>query len=134
MTAITYTARTRLISGHTAGNSYSIETEAWNLDPSPAQELYQHKALDGTPETNFVREEEHWSVVTDILTETQKDNWLEFLSSASSNGEAFSFDPYGSIASPDSPMATCYLVPGSWGWSRVAGKQYQVHFTAYRVI
>lgn len=132
MTAITYTAKDRgsLYAGHTAGSSYSLETDAEKLDPKRKVVGHQSEALDGTTEGSLDRIERGFSVLTDIITEAQRPLWEEFIDSVAV-AEAFTFDPYGTIAAPDAPI-TVRMV-GDAGWQRLGGMNYRLSFEVRKI-
>lgn len=117
MTAITYTAKRNLASGHGAGTSYNLETDAEKIDPVRKVVGSSGVALDGTSEGVIDRIERGWSVQTDIIEEADRPLWEEFIDSVAAL-ESFIFDAYGTTAAADNPQ-TVLLEQGSDSWSRV---------------
>ena len=110
MTAVTYLAKRNLAGGHSVDTSYDLETECSVLNPSDVADIKQSFTLDGTPETVFNNLSERWSVTT-IVDQSDYNLWREFWSSVA-GGESFTFDAYGSIATPDNPI-TVVMVGGA---------------------
>lgn len=110
MTAITYTAKDRniggrsaLVSGHSVDTEYSLETDAPQLDVDYPPERTEHVSLGGQYAGTLHRIDEVWSVTTDHIEEADVANWKEWVASVSAM-ESFTFDPYGTIATPDAPV------------------------------
>lgn len=103
MTAITYTARRSLVSGHTADTEYSMDVGMSAIDPADEADSDQHVALDGTTETVLHRIDEPWRFTTIPLDAAALAQMREFLNSHVS-GEPFTIDPYGTVAEPDNPI------------------------------
>lgn len=101
MPVITYTAKNRgeLVSGHTAGSTYQIQ---FNLQAYPRRREIRgsmEQTNNGTPEGWFQANVFSWGLVTDRVFEAAIQNWEEFFSSVL-NGESFTIDLTGTIASP----------------------------------
>jgi len=113
------------ITGYKRGlnESYEIETEAHILTPQDTPIAKQAMALDGTPETLFTRNDATWEVNTDFILESAWLQWREFIRSVS-GGEIFTFDAYGSIASPDNPISV--MLVGTPRYSNPYGKVMQL--------
>lgn len=103
MPSVTYTAKRRLMAGHVAATQYSIDFEAEVLSPDYPQSIEHVEALDGSRDTLLWSVAEVWSVVADEVHNDSMPIWLEFLHSVV-GGESFTFDPYGTVAVPVSPM------------------------------
>lgn len=103
MPSVTYTAKRRVISGHTAGVSYSVDFDADVLQPNFPQKVDHVEALDGSRDTLLWNVRETWSVTVTAIAAAQLNAWLEFLQSVV-GGESFTFDPYGTAAAPVSPL------------------------------
>lgn len=116
MSAITYTAKRNLIAGHSAGTSYSLETNARGLDPSDKIVGSEGVSLDGTTEGVLDRVEQLWQVTTGAITSADLAAWREFFASVGAK-ESFTFDAYGSIATPDN--AQTVLLEGSPQYRRI---------------
>lgn len=131
MSSITYTAVRGIISGHSSGTDYSLDFDAQRLDSSHKEFLDESRALDGTTEALLHRIEAHWRITSHVLTESERSSWLEFLKSTAAR-EAFTFDPYGTSASPDNPFIVRRR--GEWVESRQAGARlYTFTFTVVEV-
>jgi len=93
------------IQGYKRGlnQSYSIQTSSHDLTPSDRPVINSRTSLDGKVETIFSRIDAGWNILTDFISESSWNQWLEFMRSVS-GGEPFSFDAFGSIASPDNPI------------------------------
>jgi len=101
MSVITYTAHSRadLISGHTAGNQYQFEIPFMAFDRSFNSPKAQYQSLSGAVETVLQRLDQTYSAVIGPYDITDQDQVQEFIQSVA-NGETFSIDIYGTIASP----------------------------------
>lgn len=104
MPSITYTAKRSLKSGHSADTEYSIDFDAQVLGKSYKTVKTTQKSLGGQSETMRIRRDAFWDVKTDLLSEADLDDWREFMASTDA-GETFTFDPYGTIASPDDAVS-----------------------------
>lgn len=103
MSAFRYTAKRSLVSGHTAGTDYDLDLEADRIDgPGGREEINERKALDGTSQTIFHRLEEIWEFRVFVASQSDLAALREFLDSVADR-QAFTFDPYGTVASPDDP-------------------------------
>lgn len=114
MTAVTYTAVRNIATGHTLGVSYSLDLNAMVLQPVDQPVYEKEIAISGRTQVSAEREEELFDVELDqLLVGTQAyENVLEFLKSVNL-GETFTFDPYGSVASPVSPQSAILNAPMS---------------------
>lgn len=99
MTAITYTAKNSLVSGHTAGTSYDLEPKLYSHAPRFNSVGHTQQAIDGTKETNISRREKYHDLFIGNITESGLDNYYEFFDSVD-GAESFTLDVSGSIASP----------------------------------
>lgn len=86
------------------GQQYTMETVLSRADRSNQVMRTVQKPMDDTaPEVILFHEENLDDVQTTIIPESGLAQWREFLSSVS-GGELFTYDKYGSIASPDNPL------------------------------
>jgi len=109
MSYITYTASRRIISGHSAGTSYSLTFLCSALDPADNIVGGESVALDGTTEGTLDRVEELWAVTTLEIEQADLAAWREFFASVAAK-ETFTFDAYAaSPGAPDNPQ-TAILV------------------------
>lgn len=84
--------------------SYTLETAAHTVTPSDSPVISATPALDGTTETIYKRNDKQWRILTDFISEADWPQWREFMQSVH-GGEAFTFDAFGTIASPDDPVS-----------------------------
>jgi len=117
MSAITYTAHARatLISGHTAGNSYSFDVKIRAYDRTINSPKTQHRSLDNTIETILKRVDQGLSITIGAYGESDQAQIDEFVYSVA-GGEAFTVDLNGTAATPDAPVSVKYT-------GKVAGEQ-----------
>lgn len=127
MTAITYTATRKLISGHTAGTEYDLETRAVDLTPKPEYVVNEAVAVDGTAEALLDRVDDLRNVTTNHIALADLPAWQEFLASVAAR-ETFTFDAFGTIASPDNPEVVEMKGKPSIVKTSQAGK-FQITFT-----
>jgi len=103
MTAFSYTAQRSVISGHSVGTNYDIDQPMSVINgPGGVPRKRERVALDGTTQTVHHRLEKTWTFRTTDMEQADMEAFLEFLDSVSF-GELFTFDPYGTVASPSSP-------------------------------
>lgn len=108
---------------------YSHEFDAQELTRSAEVTRRQSKSLSGVVETLRHRREAFWQIELTPIAKADLLRWREILHSIDA-GEAFTFDPYGTIASPDAPLS-CDLVADSYIERR---ESYSSYFTiAFRV-
>lgn len=103
--SVTYTAKRRVASGHSASTSYTMDiatarcTEEWQDNkreiPTKSDEM----------EVLYYNTETYWNYVSRQITiaDLTTDYWYEFLASVA-GGEVFQFDRHGSTASPNNPV------------------------------
>ena len=128
MAYVTYTAKRNLKSGHSASTSYSIEFSAEQLTPIFTPSANENRSLGGTTETTFNRLDESWAVSAAFQAQSTYDDWREFFSSVA-GGESFTFDAYGTVASPDN--AQTVIMEGAPSMPRVGNLQgYKPSFNA----
>lgn len=108
------------------------DLQAINPQDKPAGKA--HTALGGNTEGVLYRIEEQLAVTTTParLTTAQVKKWRAFAASVAA-AESFTFDPYGTAASPDDPQAV-RLQMGSFREQRQPGGVYVFQFTTVRVI
>ena len=104
MASVTYTALRSIIAGHTSGTAYTIDFNAQVLDRSKKAVSNKSQSLGGQTEILRVRKDVFWAVTSDYITEADRPQWEEFLDSVDA-GEAFTFDAYGTSASPDNAIS-----------------------------
>lgn len=109
------------------GQSYNLESGMQQLTRDARTIRKEQESLGGSVETLLQRRIVAWNVKTDILEESALAQWREFHASVES-GETFTFDPYGSAASPDKPVS-CIMDSDSYTESRLgASKLYEISF------
>lgn len=116
---ITYTARRRIASGHTAGNSYDLDLYAARLVPNFNTQRAVNRGNEGDQEVSFFYSDEEWAIQTDHMDASTRDIFMEFFASHLA-GEYFTFDPDrnpGDVADVDPREAV--LVSVSPGLTRV---------------
>jgi len=104
MPAFTYTAKRSLIVGHVIDTVYSIDINARSITRSPGVKSVTKRSLGGQAETTVQRREVTWSLVLVDIVNSDLPSIREFLDSVD-GGEAFVFDPYGTVATPDNPIS-----------------------------
>ncbi len=109
MSVITYTAHARapLISGHTAGTSYSFDIKFRTYDRTINSPKTQHRALDNTIETVLKDVNQDLSVVIGAYGDSEQAQIDEFIYSVA-GGEQFTIDLNGTAATPDAPVSVKY--------------------------
>lgn len=85
------------------GEPYSLEFDSVSvLTRAPSTQGTARLAIDGTREYLAQRDEVLWDVTTGIIDRSEYDPTRRFLESTA-RGASFTFDPYGSLATPDDP-------------------------------
>lgn len=102
---------------HGLNQSYTLETRLRDYTPQPAIVASTAQAIGGNTETILHRTDEFWSVTTDVIDDAVRAIWIEFFRSVSA-GESFTFDAYGTIASPDNPISVILNLDNADRWSR----------------
>tara|TARA_Y100000310_G_scaffold343941_1_gene454058 strand:- start:3080 stop:3508 length:429 start_codon:yes stop_codon:yes gene_type:complete len=120
MSGITYTAKRALIAGHSADVSYDmdINMEIINPDDESISDV-AHVALDGSTEGLFYAIQTGYTLKTVPLGDDANGDFAkmrELIQSVAGSAQ-FTFDPYGTIASPDAAV-TVVLVPKSCQYIR----------------
>lgn len=103
MAAVTYTAKRSLASGHTEGTEYSLDISLSALERRVDTVKDTATSLSGRDETLLHRLDVRWSCTTTYIDSADMPELREFLASTA-GGESFTFDPYGTVASPDDPV------------------------------
>ena len=121
MSAITYIAKRALISGHSVDVSYDMDVDMGVIDLGDVSLSDKaHVALAGHTEGLFYAVQTEYTLQTVALGDDANGDFAqmrEFIQSVFGSAE-FTFDPHGTIASPDNPL-TVVLVPGSNTYTRV---------------
>lgn len=105
MSAFSYTAKRKLISGHTEDTAYDIDIVCEQITAQVKTDKTVHTPWQGPPETIFRRADEYRNIATGIVPAgAERDQILEFLYSVYA-GEIFTFDEHGAAASPDNPVS-----------------------------
>lgn len=109
MTAVTYTAKRKLISGHTAGTAYSLNLSLSQCDPMADPKGNLQVTMNGEAWGQLDYIEESYKCRLNLLnSSTEWPAVQEFLFSCM-GFEVFSFDRTGSVAVPVQPV-NCILV------------------------
>jgi len=119
MAVIEYTAADRadLVTGHTVGTNYQILVKLISYSMSVDQPKTMHTALNGRVETVLKRATKIYSA-TVSWSDAINANMEEFLFSIA-GGELFSFDPYGTIVTPDQPLEVVSINSQQYGISPI---------------
>ena len=127
MARITYTAKRSLVGGHVIGNSYSFDFSPSVLDHKNNPIKHDSESDSGRIETVFSRIEKGFSISTRLILHLSSDYnmWIEFLDSISAT-EPFTFDPYGTLASPQNPAT--YKIDGDPKQSREGSNYFRFSF------
>jgi hypothetical protein len=97
---VLYTAARSVISGHTAGNSYTLDLALREKDRKRRVKKDIAESLDGHVFTTYHHGRVSWSIKSRPLTLTETLAWREWLDSVE-DGQLFSFDPdFAAGASP----------------------------------
>lgn len=118
MSAFSYTAKRDLVSGHTAGSTYSFDLACSAYNRTFNAERSQSRSLSGISETLLARIDTGYKITSTLLVENSAAHLQlrEFLSSVL-GGESFMFDRYGSVATPVS-ATQCEIVSDSLSEAR----------------
>ena len=120
---ITYTALSRIISGHVSGSIYQIEIGTKQADPDGETYLTEHVSLNGTREVvKQDREDDNWTVATKRITTADLLELREFFYSVV-GGETFTLDLYGTIAVPDD-VQTMVMLSKKYAPKRIKTSDY----------
>lgn len=105
MTAVTYTARREIISGHVAESVYSMDLRVLEGYPKRGRKVVadSQESLGGYVETLRHNARYRWEVQLVTLTLAERLQVREFLASTEGK-ETFTLYEFGSVASPDSPI------------------------------
>jgi hypothetical protein len=137
---ITYTAKRKIASGHTAGNSYTLDMLTTEAQRTLVPRRKTNEALDSSEENVLLNIKSLWSVTTDQYKRsgsapTARDLLEEFFASVMA-GELFVFDPYRlpSGGADVLPM-NCTLVDGPFDSTPIDGgvAVYTTSFTVREV-
>lgn len=120
------------IKGYKRGLNVSYNIDAFLVEQADRKVNVvrnSHRSLGGgSPEVLIHRRDVQIDVTTGLILEADIKKWREFLASVE-GGETFTFDRYGSIASPSEPL-TVYLVDDSYTESRDSNlMRYRISFT-----
>lgn len=110
MSIFTYTARRELSPGTSDLESVTRDFRLLSRRLTRRVQVRQNTSLSGSVESILLRSEKHYSCQSQSIEPRSLDEarMLEFLASVE-NGELFTFDRYGSVAAPDSPVS-CLMV------------------------
>lgn len=114
MASVTWTTKRNPSSGHSIGVQYYLNFDLGiGSQKSYNSVRFINDSISGKREVIRHREDVIWLVVAANLPVDDLDVWEEFLTSVVS-GESFTFDPYGTYASPSSSAATVLMNSNNW--------------------
>lgn len=100
MAAVTYVARRALAPSHSAGDTFSIAISIIDLAyPDGGDLKEQQQSISGDVEIQWLGEVRIWSVTLAPVRYSEAAILFEFLRSTS-DGQTFTFDPFGTVGSP----------------------------------
>ena len=93
------------ITGYVRGKyvEYSLEWGAPKLDQKEEEKVHDSVAEDGSYERSFIRMDSGWMVDSAFIKPDAQAQYNEFRHSVN-RGETFTFDAYGTVATPDNPQ------------------------------
>lgn len=94
-----YTARRALAQGHSAGTTYTIPLQIVEATPSRTTKRNRQESLSGAVESLYYHGKTSWQVSLAPVPLPLSALLIEFLESTE-DGQAFTFDPYGSVDFP----------------------------------
>ena len=123
MSAFAYKSTRELASGSSPDEQQNRDFRLLTTRPTRRPIKKQNTALSGEVESLLYRSEKHYACQTEAITPGSNldDYLLEFLASVE-NGEGFTFDRYGTVASPDDPV-DCIMVSKTYPVTET-GKKY----------
>lgn len=105
MAYVTYQAKRSLAPFHVAAESYDLPLTISDLKRPDGGDLKEvQQSLDGSVETQWYGEVRIWSITLAPVRVNEAAILFEFLRSTS-DGQIFTFDPYGSIGHPVASMS-----------------------------
>lgn len=114
-----------------SGQSYDIEFGARVATRSTRIYSKPHRSIGGQLETLLHRHEVQWQITTSNLTDTELEQFREFLYSVE-GGESFTFDRDGTIAVPDNAI-TCTLASRDWREQQATYNKTRIGFLIARL-
>lgn len=123
-----------VIQGHKRGfgQAYSIEFTPRRLERSSQQVKNEQIAVGGASETLLHGIRVFWDITSSRLLEADMPQWRELLASVAA-GENCTFDPYGTIAVPDMPVA-CKLAKSDFAEQRIGNIRRYLVDLRFRVV
>jgi len=105
MPSFSYTAKRKIMSGHTAGFSYEFDQPVITADVTTDATTYDNISLGGVTQTYLSRVDYGYRISTSYVDEGSAEHMqlVEFLNSVIAK-ESFLFDRFGSVADPDDPV------------------------------
>lgn len=121
MPAVTYTAKRSLIAGHTAAAQYSLDLRLVEGGLGVGRKVGSEtqRSLSDKTETLYYFGKTTWAAIALVLNSTERAALIEFLHSVEA-GEAFTFSPYGSVASMGTTF-TARRVTATYNFERLDG-------------
>lgn len=98
-----YIARRGLIAGHVAETAYVVEFQIVDADPSRITQSSENPSLSGDPSNQYWWGRDALDVRIRSIPLDEATLILEFLKSTEDK-QTFTFDPYGWVEKPHSPM------------------------------
>lgn len=126
MARVSYTAQRSLKAGVSAGTAVDFDFNVSDLDRYTKTARSDRASLGGLRQVLRDRTDVGYRVQTLPVLEADFDDFRQFLDSVD-GGEAFTFDPYGTLASPVSP-ATSILVSTGYRERRVSQRYLATNF------
>ncbi len=109
-----------------SGQSYELELGLQRIELSEKSVTNTAESLSGVRETLLHRDTYYYDVTTLFITGAELPQWQEFMASVKA-GEIFSFDPYGTVASPDNVVSV--TLDGEPRYQRIGtGLLYSISF------
>ena len=102
MTAVTYSAKRSIISGHSEGVSYDIGLPLATISRKSKAKKHRHESLSGKVATLLNSLNVEYRATTIPLKGGDYDAAVEFFDSVA-GGEPFEFDQFGSAGTPNNP-------------------------------
>ncbi len=119
MSSVTYTAKRSVVGSHTAGSTYALDFSAGKLNRKSKTRQKTKTAMGGQSETLRYRQTITWDITTTRVNGANMPLLREFLDSVD-GGETFTFDAYGTAATPDNPV-NCKIDSDGYSETRHGG-------------
>lgn len=136
MSSIAYTAKRDIIAGHVKGTIYTFDIDFQDIQEEPQEVKKQHRSISGVTETWLQRRDTGFLLATTSINMhgTLHDVYREFIA-ATSAGEVFIFDEFGSVEFPSANLVSLFRGKESPQITRIPGIQaVTFSFKALKVI